>query len=201
MSFEKRLFKLVPAYLLRQQYFAESTYDLDYDLATALPGSADYLGETVTPQEIEDDLRESWLNANRCTNDAQNPERWFDDQIFLVMDGWNSGPTTRFKAFTDFMTTVCLIMQSVRRLGESTSDMRERWHAQNVRNNYITKNLGTYPRPKTSHELFMTVADILRNVGFLPNENGESESRMQVAVHPSKMLEWDVWTHPAKTQM
>ena len=199
MGFEKRLFKLVPAYLKRQQYIAELTYDLDWDLATALPGSDDYMGETLTQKKIEEYLRESWDDANRCTNDAQNPDQWFDDQIFLVLDGWNRGLPIKLKDFTDFVTTVCRIMESAdMNLGESTSNMRKRM--QTVRNNYIAKNLSKYPQPKTSHELFMVVEDILRNACSPPDENGE-ESRRQVAVHPSKMLEWDAWTHPANTQM
>jgi hypothetical protein len=171
MSFEKRLFKLVPAYLKRQQYIAESNYDLDWNHAHAPPGSEDYLGDTweelgkggtgLTPKQIEAYLMESWHDANICTNEAQNPERWFDYQIFLVMDGWNRGPSTMLKAVTYFMTTVCRIMESVdSNLGKS--NMKEIWHAENVRNNYIAENLDTYPRPNTNDELFMTVADILR---------------------------------------
>ena len=161
MNFEKRLFKLVPAYLKRQQYIAESTYDSQWDLATAPPGSEDYLEDTVTQEEIESFLREAWNNARICVNEAQNPERWFDYQIFLVMDGWNRGPSTMLKAVTYFMTTVCRIMASVdSNLGKS--NMKEIRHAENVRNNYIAENLDTYPRPNTNDELFMTVADILR---------------------------------------
>jgi hypothetical protein len=163
MSFEKRLFKLVPAYLKRLQYIAESTYDLDWVLATAPPDSEDYLG--LTPKEIEDYLRESWDDANRCTNDAQNPEQWFDDQIFLVMDGWNRGPPTMLKAVTDFMTTVCRIIDSVdTNLGKSTSTMKEKWQAQKLRDDYIAKHLNAYPRPNTNDELFMTVTAILQKI-------------------------------------
>jgi hypothetical protein len=168
MSFEKKLFKLVPAYLKRQQYIAESTYDKDWDLAKSPPDSEDYLGDTLTPEQIESFLRESWDDANIRLNEAQNPERWFDDQIFLVMDGWNRGPPIMLKAVTDFMATICRIMESAdKNLGHFPSTMKESWHAQKVRNNYIAENLGTYPRPKTSHELFMTVEDILRNVLYL----------------------------------
>jgi hypothetical protein len=120
--------------------------------------------QDISIDEREAYLREAWDDANVCTNEAQNPERWFDDQIFLVMDGWNRGPPTMLKAVTDFMATVCRIMEPVdKNLGNFTSTMKERSHAKKVRNNYIAENLGTYPRPNTNEELFMTVADILRN--------------------------------------
>ena len=110
-------------------------------------------------------MRESWDDANVCTNEAQNPERWFEHQIFLVMDGWKRDPPTRLKAITDFMETVCRIMESVdTNVGKSRLTLKEKVNARQVRRNYIARNWDAYPRPNTNDELFMTVTAILQKV-------------------------------------
>ena len=164
MSFEVRLFELVPAYLNRQEYIAVSFYNDEWD-DFHRPKYSDTYKNEFTKDEIEASLRESWEDANACTNEAQNPERWFEHQIFLVMDGWKRDPPTRLKAITDFMETVCRIMESVdTNVGKSRLTLKEKVNARQVRRNYIARNWDAYPRPNTNDELFMTVTAILQKV-------------------------------------
>jgi hypothetical protein len=181
MDFEERLFKIVPKYLDIQRDFAEEDYNLTWDSLHSYTHT-----DNDIQQELEELCWEGWHYVRICTNDAQDPERWFEQQISLVRDGWYRDSPTMLTSVTDFVTTVCKIMEP----GRSVSNLAERVVARKFRNQYIAENLGTYPPPNTRGELFETVATILRKVWTTTDES--EESSVQPALQAWKALAWEV---------
>ena len=174
----------MPRYLNRQLRFAESSYDSTWDCLNPYIDSKDDL--QMSKKELEDHCMTEWHRVRICTNEAQEPELWFEKKISLLRDGWYRDSPTMLESVTDFVKIVILIMES----GESGSNITTRALARRVLNKYIANNLGTYPPPNTRDELFETVATILRKCWTTVDESDEFNA--QPILQAWKALAWEV---------